>query len=36
MAEVFLTSDTHWGHVGVCKFVMADGTKCRPWDDPER
>jgi len=36
MAEVFLTSDTHWGHVGVCKFVMADGTKCRPWDDPEK
>ena len=36
MAEVFLTSDTHWGHIGVCKFVMADGTKCRPWDDPEK
>lgn len=36
MSEVFLTSDTHWGHVGVCKFVMADGTKCRPWDDPEK
>jgi calcineurin-like phosphoesterase family protein len=36
MSEVFLTSDTHWGHVGVCKFVMADGTKCRPWTDPDQ
>ncbi len=36
MSEVFLTADSHWGHVGVCKFVMADGTKCRPWDDPEK
>lgn len=36
MPAVFLTSDTHFGHVGVCKFTEADGvTKIRPWTDPE-
>ena len=36
MAAVFLTSDTHFGHLGVCKFTQADGvTKLRPWDNPE-
>jgi len=35
MPAVFLTSDTHFGHAGVCKFVEADGvTKVRPWTDP--
>jgi calcineurin-like phosphoesterase family protein len=35
MPAVFLTSDTHFGHTGVCKFTEADGvTKIRPWTDP--
>jgi calcineurin-like phosphoesterase family protein len=28
-------SDTHFGHLGVCKFLREDGTKLRPWDDPD-
>lgn len=36
MPSVFLTSDTHFGHMGVCKFMQEDGvTKLRPWDNPE-
>ena len=35
MPAVFLTSDTHFGHLGVCKFLRDDGTKLRPWDSPE-
>jgi len=36
MPSVFLVSDTHYGHLGVCKFMRADGvTKLRPWDTPE-
>lgn len=36
MPGVFLTSDTHFGHMGVCKFMQNDGvTKLRPWDNPE-
>ncbi len=36
MPAVFLTSDTHFGHLGVCKFMGPDGvTKLRPWDTPE-
>ena len=36
MPAVFLVSDTHFGHAGVCKFLRNDGvTKLRPWDDPE-
>lgn len=35
MANTFLISDTHFGHMGVCKFLRADGTKLRPWDDSE-
>ena len=35
MPAVFLVSDTHFGHAGVCKFTEADGvTKIRPWTDP--
>lgn len=34
MPTTFLVSDTHWGHHGVCKFLRADGTKLRPWDNP--
>ena len=34
MPSVFLTSDTHFGHTGVCRFTRNDGvTKLRPWDD---
>ena len=36
MPAVFLVSDTHFGHMGVCKFTRSDGvTKLRPWDTPE-
>ena len=36
MPNVFLVSDTHFGHLGVCKFTRNDGvTKLRPWDNPE-
>lgn len=35
MPSVFLVSDTHFGHAGVCRFLNADGTKLRPWDNPE-
>jgi hypothetical protein len=32
MPSVFLVSDTHFGHAGVCKFLRNDGvTKLRPW-----
>ena len=35
MPSVFLVSDTHFGHAGVCRFTRDDGvTKLRPWDDP--
>ena len=36
MPAVFLVSDTHFGHKGVCHFTRSDGvTKLRPWDTPE-
>lgn len=36
MPSVFLVSDTHFGHFGVCKFMGPDGvTKLRPWATPE-
>jgi calcineurin-like phosphoesterase family protein len=35
MPSVFLVSDTHFGHSGVCRFLREDGTKLRPWDSPE-
>jgi calcineurin-like phosphoesterase family protein len=36
MPSVFLVSDTHFGHAGVCKFTRNDGvTKLRPWDNSE-
>jgi calcineurin-like phosphoesterase family protein len=36
MPAVFLVSDTHFGHAGVCRFTRNDGvTKLRPWNDPE-
>jgi calcineurin-like phosphoesterase family protein len=34
MPAVFLVSDTHFGHAGVCRFMRNDGeTKLRPWTD---
>ena len=36
MPATFLVSDTHFGHLGVCKFMRSDGvTKLRPWATPE-
>lgn len=36
MPATWLISDPHYGHMGVCKFLRADGvTKLRPWDTPE-
>jgi len=36
MPSVFLVSDTHFGHKGVCHFMRNDGvTKLRPFDTPE-
>lgn len=36
MPKVFLYSDPHFGHAGVCKFTRNDGiTKLRPWTDPD-
>lgn len=32
MANVFLVSDTHFGHDNICRFLRTDGTKLRPWD----
>ena len=36
MPAVFLVSDTHFGHAGVCRFTHPDdaSVKLRPWDDP--
>ena len=36
MPSVFLVSDTHFGHAGVCHFTRNDGvTKLRPWDNAD-
>lgn len=37
MPANFLVSDTHFGHMGVCKFMRNDDptVKLRPWDSPE-
>ena len=34
MPSVFLVSDTHFGHAGVCRFTDDAGGKLRPWTDP--
>jgi calcineurin-like phosphoesterase family protein len=36
MPAVFLVSDTHFGHAGVCHFTHPDDptVKLRPWTDP--
>lgn len=33
--DIWVTSDLHFGHVGICKFLKDDGTKVRPWDSYE-
>lgn len=36
MPSVFLVSDSHFTHQGVCRFTRDDGfTKLRPWDNVE-
>lgn len=35
MSEIFLIADTHFGHKGVCEFLNKDGTKLRPFNDPD-
>jgi calcineurin-like phosphoesterase family protein len=36
MPSVFLVSDTHFGHAGVCRFLHpTTGEKLRPWTDPD-
>jgi len=36
MPSVFLVSDTHFGHAGVCRFTRNDGvTPLRPWDNAD-
>ena len=35
MPSVFLTSDTHFGHKGICQFTNYDGSPVRPWDSVE-
>lgn len=34
-SKIFLISDTHFGHEGVCRFLRANGEKLRPWDNPQ-
>lgn len=33
--NTWLTSDPHFGHSGVCRFLNSDGSKLRPWDNPD-
>jgi calcineurin-like phosphoesterase family protein len=35
MPNIFLTSDTHFGHVNICNFTNYDGSPVRPWDSVE-
>ena len=37
MPSVFLVSDTHFGHAGVCRFTHPNDptVKLRPWDNPD-
>lgn len=35
MSNTFLVSDTHFSHKGITQFLRQDGTKVRPWDDPD-
>lgn len=35
MPNIFITSDTHFGHKGVCEFLRNDGSKLRPFTSVE-
>ena len=35
MPNIFLISDTHFGHFNCYSFFNYDGTKMRPWDNDE-
>lgn len=36
MTKTWVVADPHFGHMGVCRFLRADGvTPLRPWNDPE-
>ncbi len=35
MSKTWVIADPHFGHAGVCKFLRNDGTKLRPWDNPD-
>jgi calcineurin-like phosphoesterase family protein len=35
LTRTWLTADPHFGHEGVCRFLRDDGTKLRPWDNPD-
>ena len=36
MKNIFVMSDPHFSHQGVCEFLSKDGqTKLRPWDNAE-
>lgn len=35
MSNTFVTSDTHWGHAGIVRFLNDDGSKVRPWTTTE-
>ena len=34
--NVFLISDTHFGHQNICSFMNEDGSKVRPWDHADK
>jgi calcineurin-like phosphoesterase family protein len=35
MSKTWVIADPHFGHWGVCKFLREDGSKLRPWDNPD-
>ena len=35
MPSVWLISDPHFSHEGVCRFLRNDGSKLRPWDNAQ-
>lgn len=35
MVKTWITADPHFGHNGVCHFLNKDGSKLRPWDNPD-
>lgn len=35
MTKTFVIADPHFGHAGVCRFLRSDGSKLRPWSDPD-